>query len=70
MSEGIARGNVVASHACVISREGCRVLVETPYSGVPVDVMFKQTSSNNASTPYCIGSTRQRWLEATLKKRN
>ena len=37
----IARGRVVALHAYVLSREGCRILAETPYDGTPVDVMFK-----------------------------
>lgn len=47
----IARGNVVALHAYVISREGCQVLVETPYSGVPVDVMFKQNIKQHCVYP-------------------
>lgn len=38
----LARGRVVVLHAYIISREGCRVLAETPYSGAPVEVMFKQ----------------------------
>ena len=38
----LAWGRVVVLHAFIISREGCRVLAETPYSGAPVEVMFKQ----------------------------
>lgn len=37
----IARGRVVALHAYVLSREGCRILAETPYDGTPVDVVVK-----------------------------
>ncbi|KHL72002.1 hypothetical protein PpSQ1_23265 [Pseudomonas putida] len=37
----IARGRVVALHAYVLSREGCKILAQTPYDGTPVDVMFK-----------------------------
>ena len=47
----IARGNVVALHAYIISREGCRILVDTPYSGVPVDVMFKQRMRQHCAYP-------------------
>ncbi|WP_248918371.1 glycosyltransferase family 25 protein [Pseudomonas entomophila] len=38
----IARGKVVALHAYVLSREGCKILAQTPYDGTPVDVMFKR----------------------------
>ncbi|MGE8062687.1 hypothetical protein [Pseudomonas sp. NPDC089547] len=37
----IARGRVVALHAYVLSREGCRILAEAPYDGTPVDVVVK-----------------------------
>lgn len=37
----IARGRVVALHAYILSREGCRILASTPYDGTPVDVVFK-----------------------------
>lgn len=38
----IARGRVTALHAYILSREGCQILVNTPYCGIPVDVMFKR----------------------------
>lgn len=38
----IARGRVVALHAYVLSREGCQILADTPYAGMPVDVLFKK----------------------------
>ncbi|RMO87050.1 hypothetical protein ALQ32_01005 [Pseudomonas syringae pv. tagetis] len=47
----IARGSVVALHAYIVSREGCRILVDTPYSGVPVDVMFKQSMRQHCAYP-------------------
>lgn len=38
----IARGRVVALHAYVLSRKGCEILANTPYDGMPVDVVFKK----------------------------
>ncbi|MTD19065.1 hypothetical protein GIR22_07855 [Pseudomonas sp. CCM 7891] len=38
----IARGRVVALHAYILSQEGCRRLIETPYDSTPVDVVFKK----------------------------
>lgn len=38
----IARGRVVALHAYILSREGCQSLVDRPYDGTPVDVIFKR----------------------------
>ncbi len=37
----IARGRVVVLHAYVLSRQGCRILADTPYDGTPVDVVVK-----------------------------
>ena len=47
----IARGNVVALHAYILSREGCRVLAQTPYVGVPVDVLFKRQIKQHCVFP-------------------
>jgi hypothetical protein len=47
----IARGRVVALHAYILSREGCRVLAETPFSGDPVDVMFKRKMKQHCVFP-------------------
>jgi hypothetical protein len=47
----IARGRVVALHAYILSREGCQVLVDTPYSGMPVDVMFKKRIKQHCAFP-------------------
>ncbi|WP_256590094.1 hypothetical protein [Pseudomonas sp. Irchel 3A7] len=47
----VARGEVVALHAYIISREGCQVLAETPYSGKPVDVVFKQQIKQHCVFP-------------------
>lgn len=47
----IARGNVVALHAYILSREGCRVLAETPYAGEPVDVLFKRQIKQHCVFP-------------------
>lgn len=47
----IARGRVVALHAYVLSREGCQILVDTPYSGVPVDVVFKRRIKQHCVFP-------------------
>lgn len=47
----IARGKVVALHAYILSREGCRILAQTPYSGVPVDVMFKRQIKQHCTFP-------------------
>jgi hypothetical protein len=47
----IARGEVVALHAYIISREGCQVLAGTPYSGTPVDVLFKQQIKQHCVFP-------------------
>ena len=47
----IARGRVVALHAYVLSHEGCRVLAETPFSGEPVDVMFKRKMKQHCVFP-------------------
>lgn len=47
----IARGKVVALHAYILSREGCRVLAQTPYSGLPVDVMFKRKIKQHCVFP-------------------
>lgn len=47
----IARGRVVALHAYIISRDGCRVLAETPYNGLPVDVMFKRKIKQHCVFP-------------------
>lgn len=47
----IARGKVVALHAYIISREGCRILAETPYCGTPVDVLFKRQIKQHCVFP-------------------
>lgn len=47
----IARGRVVALHAYVLSREGCKILAETPYDGTPVDVMFKHRIKQHCVFP-------------------
>lgn len=47
----IARGRVVALHAYILSREGCRLLAQTPYSGVPVDVIFKRRIKQHCAFP-------------------
>ncbi|HEF4760516.1 TPA: hypothetical protein SAN82_002958 [Pseudomonas putida] len=47
----IARGEVVALHAYIISREGCQALAATPYSGTPVDVVFKQQIKQHCVFP-------------------
>lgn len=47
----IARGRVVALHAYVLSREGCRIVAETPYDGMPVDVMFKRRVKQHCVFP-------------------
>lgn len=47
----IARARVVALHAYVLSHEGCRVLAETPFSGEPVDVMFKRKMKQHCVFP-------------------
>lgn len=47
----IARGRVAALHAYVLSQEGCRVLAETPFSGEPVDVMFKRKMKQHCVFP-------------------
>lgn len=47
----IARGRVVALHAYILSRAGCRVLAETPYSGEPIDVMFKRQIKQHCAFP-------------------
>ncbi|TDF82946.1 hypothetical protein [Pseudomonas sp. H9] len=47
----IARGRVVALHAYVLSREGCQILADTPYTGVPVDVVFKQRIKQHCVFP-------------------
>ncbi|NUU34648.1 hypothetical protein [Pseudomonas sp. C2B4] len=47
----IARGRVVALHAYIISREGCRILAETPYCGTPVDVFFKRQLKQHCVFP-------------------
>lgn len=47
----IARGKVVALHAYVLSRAGCKILVETPYDGTPVDVMFKRRIRQHCAFP-------------------
>jgi hypothetical protein len=47
----IACGRVVALHAYVLSHEGCRVLAETPFSGEPVDVMFKRKMKQHCVFP-------------------
>ncbi|MFJ4155082.1 hypothetical protein ACIPZF_09770 [Pseudomonas sp. NPDC089752] len=47
----IARGRVVALHAYVLSREGCRILANTPYAGEPVDVMFKRRIKQHCVFP-------------------
>lgn len=47
----IARGRVVALHAYVLSRAGCKVLVETPYDGTPVDVVFKRKIKQHCVFP-------------------
>lgn len=47
----IARGRVVALHAYILSREGCRILAETPYRGVPIDVMFKRKIKQHCVFP-------------------
>lgn len=47
----IARGRVVALHAYVLSREGCKILAETPYDGTPVDVMFKHKIKQHCVFP-------------------
>lgn len=47
----IARGRVVALHAYILSREGCQLLAETPYTGLPVDVVFKQQIKQHCVFP-------------------
>ena len=47
----IARGQVVALHAYVLSRDGCQVLAETPYDGMPIDVMFKRNIKQHCVFP-------------------
>lgn len=46
----IARGSG-AIHACILSREGCRILAEAPYSGVPVDIIFKRKVKQHCVFP-------------------
>lgn len=47
----IARGKVVALHAYILSREGCQILVDAPYCGVPVDVVFKRRIKQHCVFP-------------------
>ena len=47
----IARGNVVALHAYVLSKDGCKILAETPYGGTPVDVVFKRKIKQHCAFP-------------------
>lgn len=47
----IARGRVVALHAYILSREGCRLLAQTPYDGTPVDVFFKRQLKQHCVFP-------------------
>lgn len=47
----IARGRVVALHAYVLSRQGCLTLVNTPYNGTPVDVIFKKQIKQHCAFP-------------------
>lgn len=47
----IARGRVVALHAYILSREGCRILSNTPYDGTPVDVIFKKHIKQHCAFP-------------------
>ncbi|PXX73313.1 hypothetical protein SAMN05660489_02072 [Pseudomonas sp. LAMO17WK12:I10] len=47
----IARGRVVALHAYILSREGCQILVNTPYNGTPVDVIFKKRIKQHCAFP-------------------
>lgn len=47
----IARGRVVAMHAYILSREGCKFLVDQPYTGLPVDVVFKRTVKQHCVFP-------------------
>lgn len=47
----IARGRVVALHAYILSSEGCKVLADTPFSGEPVDVMFKRDIKQHCAFP-------------------
>jgi len=47
----IARGRVVALHAYVLSRAGCKILAQTPYDGTPVDVMFKHRIRQHCAFP-------------------
>lgn len=47
----IARGKVVALHAYILSRRGCQVLADTPYSGEPIDVMFKRQIKQHCAFP-------------------
>lgn len=47
----IARGRVVALHAYILSREGCQILANTPYSGVPVDIVFKKRIKQHCVFP-------------------
>lgn len=47
----IARGRVVALHAYILSREGCQILVNTPYDGTPVDVIFKRHIKQHCAFP-------------------
>ncbi|KIU54020.1 MULTISPECIES: glycosyltransferase family 25 protein [Pseudomonas] len=37
----IARGRVVALHAYILSREGCRAVAEARYDGTPIDRLFR-----------------------------
>jgi len=47
----IARGRVVALHAYVLSREGCKVLADRQYDGRPVDVVFKKHIKQHCAFP-------------------
>jgi glycosyl transferase, family 25 len=47
----IARGKVVALHAYILSREGCQILADAPYCGVPVDVVFKRRIKQHCVFP-------------------
>lgn len=47
----IARGRVVALHAYVLSREGCKVLAESQFDGTPVDRFFRNNIKQHCAFP-------------------
>jgi len=81
----IARGNVVALHAYILSREGCKVLAHAPFAGEPVDVLFKRQINQHCVFPMLfrqhaaaitgsdiatLAMTEDEWWERNWKKHN